>query len=87
MRHGPLPAQGTYFQLVDYSACPPLAGLSDLDAAMRLVEQGGVASIPLSPFYARDTGASGPLLRLCFAKQDATLAEAGRRLRAFAERA
>ncbi|MET0290894.1 MAG: methionine aminotransferase [Steroidobacteraceae bacterium] len=77
----PLDAQGTYFQLVDYSACSALSGLNDTDAAMRLVEQGGVATIPLSPFYREPPGA--PLLRLCFAKQDATLDEAGRRLHAF----
>lgn len=80
----PLPAQGTYFQLVDYGGCAPLAGLTDVEAAMKLVEQGGVASIPLSPFYREPPGM--PLLRLCFAKQDATLVEAGRRLRAFAQR-
>jgi methionine aminotransferase len=78
----PLASQGTYFQLVDYSGCPRLAGLDDLQAAMRLVEEGGVASIPLSPFYREAPGV--PLLRLCFAKRDATLLEAGRRLRAFA---
>jgi methionine aminotransferase len=82
----PLPWQGTYFQLVDYSTCTPLARLGDVDAAMRLVEAGGVASIPLSPFYGPSSGLppDARLLRLCFAKREATLAEAGRRLRAFA---
>jgi len=78
----PLPAQGTYFQLVDYGNCPPLAGLDDVAASMKLLEEGGVASIPLSPFYRTPPGTS--VIRLCFAKQEATLAEAGRRLRAFA---
>jgi methionine aminotransferase len=45
-----LPAQGTYFTLVDYSTCALLAGLDDAAAATRLLEQGGVASIPLAPF-------------------------------------
>ncbi len=78
----PLPAQGTYFQLVDYSRCAPLAGLTDVEASMKLVEQGGVASIPLSPFYREPP--KMPVIRLCFAKQEATLVEAGHRLRAFA---
>lgn len=66
-----LPAQGTYFTLVDYSDCDALAGLDDAAAAKHLLEQGGVASIPLAPFY-RDP-VKHSLLRLCFAKQDATL--------------
>ena len=77
----PIPARGTYFQLVDYSACAPLTGLRDDAAALQLVQDGGVATIPLSPFYREPRGE--PLLRLCFAKQEATLAEAGRRLRAY----
>ena len=75
-----LPAQGTYFTLVDYSQSGLLAGLDDAAAASRLLEQGGVASIPLSPFY-RDPPRH-TLLRLCFAKQDATLQRAVERLRA-----
>jgi methionine aminotransferase len=73
-----LPAQGTYFTLVDYSRCEMLAGLADAAAATRLLEQGGVASIPLAPFYREPVKHS--LLRLCFAKQDATLAQAISRL-------
>ena len=69
-----LPAQGTYFTLVDYSACGQLAGLDDMAAASRLLEQGGVAAIPLTPFYREPVKHS--LLRLCFAKQNATLAAA-----------
>ena len=79
----PIPAQGTYFQLVDYSGCAPLAGLSDVEASMALVTRGGVATIPLSPFYREPP--KMPVIRLCFAKQEATLVEAGVRLRAFAE--
>jgi methionine transaminase len=76
-----LPAQGTYFTLVDYSQVQSLAGLDDVAAASRLLEEGGVASIPLTPFY-RDPPRH-TLLRLCFAKQDATLARAVERLRAY----
>ncbi len=74
-----LPAQGTYFTLVDYADCAQLAGLDDMAAATRLLEQGGVAGIPLAPFYRVPVKHS--LLRLCFAKQDATLARAIERLR------
>lgn len=74
-----LPAQGTYFTLVDYGDCGLLAGLDDQAAATRLLEQVGVASIPLAPFYREPVRHS--LLRLCIAKQDATLEKAIERLR------
>jgi len=75
----PLPAAGTYFQLVDYGA---LSRDNDMDFADRLIREAKVATIPLSPFYA----AAPPmtLLRLCIAKHDATLESAAGRLRAFA---
>ena len=75
------PAQGTYFQLLDFGE---LAPPDDLAFAERLLTEAGVASIPLSPFYA----APPPLsyLRLCIAKRDDTLDEAAARLTAFAAR-
>ncbi|WP_116474753.1 pyridoxal phosphate-dependent aminotransferase [Zobellella maritima] len=70
-----LPSQGTYFLLVDYSA---ISELDDVAFAHWLTEHAGVAAIPLSVFC------DGPfphrLVRLCFAKQDDTLDEAGARL-------
>jgi methionine aminotransferase len=75
----PVPAAGTYFQLVDYGA---LSGSNDMDFCDRLIRQAKVATIPLSPFYAAPPAMT--LLRLCIAKQDATLEEAAGRLRAFA---
>jgi aspartate/methionine/tyrosine aminotransferase len=42
-----------------------------------------VATIPLSPFYAEPPRMT--LLRLCTAKQDATLRSAAERLREFAQ--
>lgn len=75
-----LPSQGTYFTLVDYSASHSLGALEDTEAAKRLLEEGGVASIPLTPFYREPV--KHRLLRLCFAKQDATLHKAAERLRA-----
>ncbi len=75
------PARGTYFQLLDFGEFAPP---DDMAFAERLLTEGGVASIPLSPFYASPP----PLryLRLCIAKRDATLDEAAARLTAFAAR-
>lgn len=70
-------SQGTYFQLLDFSGS---SELSDVEFADVLLRQAGVASIPLSPFYAKPIKLS--VLRFCFAKQEATLAEAARRLAA-----
>jgi len=75
----PIPAAGTYFQLVDYGA---LSGDSDMDFADRLIREAKIATIPLSPFYAAPPAMT--LLRLCIAKHDATLEAAAGRLRAFA---
>ncbi len=75
----PIPAAGTYFQLVDYGG---LSRDNDMDFAERLIREAKVATIPLSPFYA--TPPLMTLLRLCIAKQDATLEAAAARLRAFA---
>jgi methionine aminotransferase len=74
----PIPAAGTYFQLVDYGA---LSGDSDMDFADRLIREAKIAAIPLSPFYAAPPAMT--LLRLCIAKNDATLEAAAGRLRAF----
>lgn len=62
---------GGYFQLVDYSA---IRDVDDVSCSQWLVRDAGVAAVPLSPFY--DTPPHTRLLRLCFAKSDATL-EAG----------
>jgi methionine aminotransferase len=75
------PAQGTYFQLLDFSAFAPP---NDVAFAERLLTEAGVATIPLSPFYA--VPPSLPVLRLCIAKQDNTLDEATQRLNDFAAR-
>jgi methionine transaminase len=75
-----LPSQGTYFTLVDYGQSELLSGLDDQAAATKLLEEVGVASIPLAPFYREPVRHS--LLRLCFAKQDSTLEKAIARLRA-----
>jgi methionine aminotransferase len=74
-------AQGTYFQLLDFSEFfPP----DDVGFAERLLTEAGVATIPLSPFYAQAPALS--VVRLCIAKRDATLDEAVLRINAFAAR-
>lgn len=71
------PAQGTYFQLVDYSAIRP--DLDDTDMALWLTREHGVATIPISVFYQRPI-AGQRLMRLCFAKREETLRQAAERL-------
>lgn len=70
-----LPSEGTYFLLVDYSA---VSDLDDVAFCHWLVEHVGVAAIPLSVFCA--DAFSHKLVRLCFAKQEATLDAAAERL-------
>jgi len=70
-----LPVPGGYFQLVDYSA---IRDVDDVNFADWLVREAGVAAIPLSPFY--ETPPDTRLLRLCFAKHEATLDAAVERL-------
>lgn len=76
------PAEGTYFQLLDYSEIAP--GDSDLQFCERLLVEGGIASIPLSPFYAEAPRLR--VVRLCFAKRDETLDAAVAKLSAFARK-
>lgn len=71
-----MPAAGTYFQLLDYSA---ISDESDVDFAETLIRKAGVAAIPLSPFYAEPPKL--PYLRFCFAKTEAMLEQAAERLR------
>ena len=73
------PAEGTYFQLLDFAAFAPP---DDLAFAERLLTEARVATIPLSPFYAQPEPLT--FVRLCIAKRDSTLDEAAARLNAFA---
>ncbi|MFA1240715.1 pyridoxal phosphate-dependent aminotransferase [Serratia odorifera] len=70
-----LPCEGTYFLLADYSA---ISDLDDVAFCRWLTEHAGVAAIPLSVFCADPF--PHKLIRLCFAKQDATLDAAAERL-------
>ena len=71
----PLPSSGSYFQLYDYSR---ISDESEKDFAVRLTEQTGVATIPVSAFYLNET--NHQLLRFCFVKKEETLDEATERL-------
>jgi methionine aminotransferase len=70
-----LDVPGGYFQLVDYSA---IREQDDVAFCEWLVKEGGVAAIPLTPFYEKAPGTH--LVRLCFAKSDATMEAAAERL-------
>ncbi|MBC7416155.1 MAG: pyridoxal phosphate-dependent aminotransferase [Herminiimonas sp.] len=70
-----LPADGTYFQCVDYSA---VSDLPEDEFARWLTVEIGVAAIPVSAFY--QTPRESGIIRFCFAKQDATLHTALARL-------
>ena len=73
------PAQGSYFQLADYAR---IADCSDVEFTERLINDAGVAVIPLSPFY-REPPAGMRIVRLCVAKRDETLVEAASRICAY----
>jgi aspartate/methionine/tyrosine aminotransferase len=64
-----LPSQGTYFLLVDLQASG--IGVDDWTFSQAAVRQCGVASIPVSAFYAEDPITT--VVRLCFCKQDAVI--------------
>jgi len=77
------PAQGSYFQLADYSSLAPgLSGLSDVEFTEKLISEAAVAVIPLSPFY-REPPPDMRIVRLCVAKLDTTLIEAAERISAY----
>jgi methionine aminotransferase len=67
-----IPAEGTYFQLLDYSE---ISDEGDLSFAEHLTREHGVASIPISVFnlHRKDEHQ----LRFCFAKTEQTLERAG----------
>ena len=71
----PLHTQGSYFQLVDYSA---VSSLPEAEFCQWLTREAGVAAIPVAAFY--EGGFEQGLARLCFAKRDETLNQALQRL-------
>lgn len=72
------PAQGSFFQQVSYGH---LSDIPDRVLAEKVTRELKVACIPVSSFYAG--GKDDKILRFCFAKQDADLEEAAKRLQGF----
>jgi aspartate/methionine/tyrosine aminotransferase len=77
-----LDSQGTYFLNVDLA---PLGAVDDVSFCKTLVNDFGVAAIPVSAFYAENPITS--VVRFCFAKRDKTLNGALERLENFARQA
>jgi aspartate/methionine/tyrosine aminotransferase len=73
-----LPAEASYFVSIDLDQSGVAA--DDVTFCERAVREAGVAAIPVSAFYDADPAKN--VVRLCFAKQPATLAEGVERLRA-----
>ncbi|MBK6998247.1 MAG: aminotransferase class I/II-fold pyridoxal phosphate-dependent enzyme [Lewinellaceae bacterium] len=75
-RFRPLHCAGTYFQLFDYS---DISDEPDLDFCKRLTTEFGVAAIPVSSFFSdlKDE----KVIRLCFAKTEDLLEQAGEKLK------
>ena len=70
-----LPSYGSYFQLYSYGA---ISEEKEMEMAVRITKQYGVASIPVAAFYT--TEKDDKVVRFCFVKKDATLEEAVNRL-------
>jgi methionine aminotransferase len=68
-RFKPLPSRGTFFQNLCYDA---VSEEKDMDLAIRLTKERGLASIPISVFYREPP--PHRVLRFCFAKSEDTLA-------------
>lgn len=71
----PLPTFGSYFQVYSYK---DLSDEAEKGFAIKLTEQKGVATIPVSAFYT--SGKNNSVLRFCFAKKESTLEAAVERL-------
>ncbi len=67
-----LPCYGTYFQLLSYKA---ISDKNEMDFAVQLVKDHGIAAVPVSPFYHNKR--DHKVLRFCFAKQQETIEKAG----------
>ena len=65
--------QGAYFQLAEYD---DITDEDDQAFCIRLIEEHGVAAIPTSVFYENHLRPASVIIRLCFAKTEATLAAA-----------
>lgn len=72
----PSACRGTYFLTVNYGE---LSSKSDFEFAKQLIQDIGVATIPISVFY--ENPPKEKLLRICFAKTDDLLEKAGERFK------
>lgn len=76
---GVTPPEGSYYLFADYTNVPGLKGLSPMDAAIHLIKEIGVASVPGDNFYA--VGNHGDsYLRFAFCRSIESLEEAAKRL-------
>jgi methionine transaminase len=71
-----LPSYGSYFQLYSYK---DISNESEMDFAVRLTKEYGVATIPTSAFY--KNGIDNKVLRFCFSKKKEKLDAAVDRLK------
>jgi methionine aminotransferase len=71
----PLPTYGSYFQVYSYKN---ISDEVEKDFAIRLTKETGVAAIPVSAFYTKET--NHQVLRFCFSKKETTLETAVTRL-------
>lgn len=69
------PAKGTYFQLLDYS---DISEMNDVDFAIKMTRETGVAVIPVSPFC--NLNKDRKLVRVCFAKNEEVIQKACEKL-------
>ncbi|MBZ5859074.1 methionine aminotransferase [Flavihumibacter profundi] len=69
------PSYGSYFICAGYEA---ISSEPDIDFALRVTREFGVATIPVSAFY--QYGTTGKLIRFCFAKKQETLEKAVQQL-------
>jgi len=70
-----LPSEGSFFLLARFGG---FSDETDTDFVLRLIREARIATIPLSAFYS--DGTDHGVIRLSFAKDDATLLEGARRL-------
>ncbi|MXN65771.1 aminotransferase [Stappia sp. GBMRC 2046] len=73
---GVLPCEGTYFATCDITALGLEGG--DVEVCKRMVEEAGVAAVPVSAFYIAD--APSDFIRFCFCKRDEVIDGALERL-------
>lgn len=71
----PLKSDGTFFQLVDYTA---ISNMDDINFTREMTINHGIAAIPLSVFYSSREDVK--LIRFCFAKTEKLLDAAGSKL-------